>query len=153
MSHYSEAQPAGHPGGSAYGYDGAPWSGRHFGPPLPIKILGVVVAFLIFKPLGLAALVYLIWRSARRNGGCGFRRREGFGHGVERGPWAARWQGPAARNTAYEEHQRETLSKLDEEAQAFEAFERKQREAKDKEAFDRFMANRDAPQNPGEPRS
>ena len=86
MSHTAEAQPAGHPGGAPYGYDDAPWSGRHFGAPLPIKILGVVVAFLIFKPLGVAALVYLIWRSARRNGGCGFRRREGFGHGVDAAP-------------------------------------------------------------------
>jgi Protein of unknown function (DUF2852) len=153
MSHYSEAQPAGHPGGSRYGNDGAPWSGRHFGPPLPLKILGVVVAFLIFKPLGVAALLFLIWRSARRNGGCSFRRREGFDRATERGPWAARCHGPATRNTAYEEHKRETLKELDEEAQAFEAFDRKQREAKDREAFERFLADRSAPQNPEEPRS
>jgi hypothetical protein len=152
MSHTAEAQPAGHPGGYPYGYDGAPWSGRHFGPPLPLKILGVIVAFLLFKPLGVAALVYLIWRSARRNGGCGFRRRDGFDRGVERGTWAARRQGPATRNTAYEEHRSETLKQLDEEAQAFEAFERKQREVKDREAFDRFVANRTPPQYPDEPR-
>jgi len=153
MSHYPEAQPAGHPGGYPYGYDGAPWSGRHFGPPLPLMILGVVVAFWFFPPLGVAAVLYLIWRSARRNGGCAFRRREGFDRAMERGPWAARWHGPASRNTAYEEHKRETLKELDEEAQAFEAFERKQREAKDRQAFDRFMANRNSPQNPEEPRS
>jgi hypothetical protein len=115
-------------------------------------ILGVVVAFWLFPPLGVAALLYLIWRFARRNGGCAFRR-QGFDRAMGRGPWAARWHGPANRNTAYEEHRRETLKELDEEAQAFEAFERKQREAEDREAFERFLANRDAPRNPDEPRS
>jgi hypothetical protein len=146
MSHYPEAQAAGHPGGYPNGYEGGPWSGRHSGPPLPLVILGVVVAFWLFPPLGVAALLYIIWRFARRNGGCAFRR-QGFG------PWAARRHGAANRNSAYEEHRRETLKELDEEAQAFEAFERKQREAKDREAFERFLANRDAPRNPDEPRS
>jgi len=155
MSGPAEAQPAaaGHPGAHPYGFEGHYWSGRHFGPPLPLKILGVVVAFLIFKPLGVAALVYLIWRSTRRNGGCGFRPREGFGHRVERGPWAGRGPTPTTQNAAFEERRQATLRQLDEEAKAFEEFERRQREAQDKQAFDRFMANRNAPQSPEEPRS
>ena len=51
MSNTAEA-PAGHPGAHPYGFADPHWSGRHFGPPLPLKILGVVVAFWIFKPLG-----------------------------------------------------------------------------------------------------
>ena len=146
MSTTAEAA-AGWPGA----FEGRHWSGRHYGPPLPLKILGVAVAFWIFKPLGVAALAFLLWRTVRRNGGCGFRR-EGLAGWAERG-WAGQGRGPATRNTAFEERRQATLRQLDEEAKAFEEFERRQREAQDKQAFDSFMANRNAPQNPEEPRS
>jgi hypothetical protein len=154
MSGPAEAQPAaaGHPGAHPYGFEGHYWSGRHFGPPLPLKILGVVVAFWIFKPLGVAALAFLIWRSVRGAGGCGFPR-EGVDRGMARGPWAGRGPTPATRNGAFEERRQATLRQLDEEAKAFDEFERRRREAEDKQAFDRFMANRNPPQNPEEPRS
>ena len=90
MSNTAEA-PAGGPGGYPHAFEGRHWSGRHFGPPLPLKILGVVVAFWIFKPLGVAALAFLLWRTVRRNGGCGFRR-EGFAGATERG-WAGQGRG------------------------------------------------------------
>jgi len=151
MSGSFDAQPAGHAGARSYEFDDWRWSGHRFGPPLPVKILAVVAAFWLFKPLGVALLIYLIWRSARRNGGCGFRR-EGIRHAMDRGGPGAGWHGPATRNSAFEERRRETLRQLDEEAKAFEDFERKQREARDKEAFDRFMAGRNAPKGPDEPK-
>lgn len=151
MSNTAEA-PAGHPGAHPYGFADPHWSGRHFGPPLPLKILGVVVAFWIFKPLGVAALAFLIWRSVGGAGGCGFRR-EGVDRAKERGPWAGPGRGPTTQNAAFEERRQATLRQLDEEAKAFEEFERRQREAQDKQAFDRFMANCNPPQNPEDPRS
>ena len=150
MSNTAEA-PAGGPGGYPHAFEGRHWSGRHFGPPLPLKILGVVVAFWIFKPLGVAALAFLLWRSVRRNGGCGFRR-EGFAGATEPGR-AGPGRGAATQNATFEERRQATLRQLDEEAKAFEEFERSQREAQDKQAFDIFMANRNAPQNPEDPRS
>ncbi len=150
MSGFSDAQAAGHPGARRNEFDDWRWSGRRFGLPLPLKILLVVGAFWVFPPLGIAALAFLLWRSAQRNGGCAFGR-EGFRHAMDGGAWAGRRRGPATRNSAFEERRRETLKQLDEEAQAFEEFERKQREARVKEAFDRFMAERNAPKGPQEP--
>jgi len=66
---------------------------------------------------------------------------------------AGQGRGPATQNAAFEERRQATLRQLDEEAKAFEEFERRQREAQDKQAFDSFMANRNAPQNPEDPRS
>ncbi len=151
MSGFSDAQAAGHPGARRNEFDEWRSSGHRFGLPLPLKILLVVGAFWVFPPLGIAALAYLLWRSAQRNGGCAFRRHEGFLRFAERGGWADRWHRPATRNSAFEERRRETRKQLDDEAQAFEEFVRKQREARDKEAFDRFMAERNAPKGPEEP--
>jgi hypothetical protein len=116
---------------------------------LPLKILGVVALFLICKPLGLALLAFLIWRSFRSGRGlC----RPGF-RAMERGPSVQAGDRPAMRNTAFEERRQGRLKELEEEANAFEDFERRQREAVDKEAFDRFMADRRARRSPDEPRS
>jgi hypothetical protein len=60
---------------------------------------------------------------------------------------------PATQNAAFEERRQATLRQLDEEAKAFEEFECRQREAQDKQAFDSFMANRNAPPNHEDPRS
>ncbi len=110
------------------------------GPALPVKMLAVGAAFLICRPLGVAALAFVLWRSYR--GG-------GFGpwqfNGPARGFGAFRRGGAASTgNTALDEKRRETLNKLDEEARAFAEFQKKQREAQDKEAFDHFVAERDA---------
>ena len=47
-------------------------------------------------------------------------------------------------NAAFDERRRETLRAIQEEAEAFADFERRQREARDREEFDRFMAERNA---------
>ena len=92
------------------------------GPPLPLKILGGVVAFSIFKPLGVAALAFLLWRSVRGNRGCGFRRvrlrrarRSAAGPG--RAAVARRRKHPLSRSAV-----RRRCRQLDEEAKAFEQF-------------------------------
>ncbi len=146
-----EARAAGHPGAGPHEFDDWRWSVHRSGPPLPLMILGVVVAFWFFKPLGVVALAYLVWRFARARGGCAFRR-EGFRRSWEPGAWGGPRRGPAAGNSAFEEHRLETLKELDEEANAFGDFARRQHEAHDREAFDRFLAERTAPKGSGEPR-
>ncbi len=143
MSGYAEAGPAGGRGPLPDEFDGWRWSHRPFGPPLPVKILAVVAAFWLFHPLGVALLVYFLWRAAR-HGGRAVHGRE-FARAWGETPWARRWGRPAFRNAAFEERRRDTLKQLDEEAEAFDAFERKRREAEDREAFERFKAERNTP--------
>jgi hypothetical protein len=144
MSGYAEAQPAGGPRPLPYEFAGWRWSHRSFGPPLPVKILAVVAAFWLFHPLGAALLVFFLWRAARGSGACVFRSQDAAPPS-DRAPWARRSDRPAFRNAAFEERRRETLKALDEEAEAFDAFGRKRREAEDREAFERFKAERNTP--------
>ena len=127
---HENAGPSG-ANGPQWGPPGA-WAMRHSGPPLPVKILAVGVGFLIFKPLGLGLAAYFLLKGVYHHG-----------------PWNARfadWRGarPTVANSAFAERRRETLKRLHEEETAFADFAQKQREAKDKEAFDRFMADRAA---------
>ncbi len=97
--------------------------------PFPAKLLAVGVGFLIFKPLGLALLIYFLWNARR--------------HGPSQPGWRPRGsRGFGAGNSAMQERRRETLTRLDEEAKEFAAFAETQRRNRDKEAFDRFMAER-----------
>ena len=60
------------------GAEGAPWSQSAFrrGPPPIVAILGVGAAFMVFPPLGLAALAFVLWRA--RHGGA-WRRQASAG--------------------------------------------------------------------------
>ncbi|RBP13812.1 uncharacterized protein DUF2852 [Roseiarcus fermentans] len=130
------------PGPLPHDFDPWRWGERRHGPPLPVKILAVAVAFWLFHPLGVALLVYFLWRAARGRG-CGFHAdRFGTRAHVRR----------SSGNTAFEERRRETLKALDEEAEAFEAFEKRRREAQDREAFERFVAERNAPKGDEPPK-
>ncbi len=111
-----------------------------FGPPLPLKILAVVGAFWVAPPLGLAALGYFVWRKVARRGCAEGRGKEWRAH-----TWRARSSG----NSAFDEKRRETLQALEDEAKAFAEFERQQREQQDREAFERFVAERNAAKKEG----
>jgi Protein of unknown function (DUF2852) len=102
---------------------------RGFGPPLPLKLLLAGAAFLICPPLGLLALGFLAWRYFGWGHGCGDRHR-GFRH--------------STGNSALDAKRRETLQALDEEAEAFVDFARRERERRDREAYERFQAERNA---------
>jgi hypothetical protein len=115
-----------------------PWNHPVFrqGPPPIVAILGVGAAFMVFPPLGFAALAFVLWK-ARQAGawrGHGFARSDA--------PWRA--PGAGSRNAAFDERRREAMNRLAEETEAFHAFERRRGEAQDREAFDRFMAERAA---------
>jgi hypothetical protein len=119
----------------------------------PAWIALMVLAFIVFWPLGLAILAFMIW-SGRM--GCGYhhgsprwqhkmeRMQEKMDHlrrRMERG--SERWGGmPSSGNRAFDEYRSETLRRLEEEQREFQDFLGRLRMAKDKAEFDEFMAER-----------
>jgi hypothetical protein len=121
-----------------------------FGKPAWITLM--VIGFIVFWPIGLAILAYMIW-SGRM--GCGRRHRGDWGGQRFREKFG-KWSGPsgpqyATGNRAFDEYRADTLRRLEEEARDFEGFLDRLRMAKDKVEFDEFMADRRA--NPPPPRS
>ena len=100
-------------------------------------IAAMVLGFILFWPIGLALLAYMIWSKRMFNGTCGaWRARHHHRHGHHL--HAFRPTG----NTAFDSYKAETLRRLEEEQAAFEAFLERLREAKDKAEFDQFLEDR-----------
>ena len=92
-------------------------------------IAAMVLGFVIFWPIGLAILAYMIWGKRM------------FGNGKSCG-WKAASYRAAMRpsgNSAFDAYKSETLKRLEDEQRAFDDFLRRLREAKDKSEFDAFM--------------
>lgn len=113
----------------------------------PVKVGLMILGFVVFWPLGLAMLAYMLWGHRM----AGFV--EGLKDGFRDGPrgWAPPGAGgPFAGHTgnvAFDEYRRAELERLeaerrrlDEERRAFEAYVRDLRRARDREEFERFMA-------------
>jgi len=123
----------------------------------PAWIAVMVLGFVVFWPLGLAILVFLLWSGRMgcwRHGGPG--RWHGFR--TERGAcrpegwFRERGRAASSGNTAFDEYREETLRRLEEEQKEFKEFLERLRQAKDKAEFDQFMADRRRrPAGPGEP--
>ena len=117
----------------------------HYGAKLdrygkPAWIAVMVLGFILFWPLGLAILAYMIW-----SGRMGFWRHCGPGRWYYTAPnesRAKRQNGTSSGNHAFDEYREETLRRLEEEQEAFKAFLERLRQAKDKAEFDQFMAER-----------
>jgi hypothetical protein len=120
----------------------------------PAWIAVMVLGFILFWPLGLAILAYMIW-SGRM--GCGRhgemshwqqRMAERFDSKMERMERWGRQFGREMRgfassgNAAFDDYREETLRRLEEEQREFREFLDRLRKAKDKEEFDQFMAER-----------
>ena len=111
-----------------------------------------IVSFIVFWPLGLVVLGYLIGSGrmacwAHGSGDRWQRRMERMQQRMERMQAAAeQWTGRGFRsssgNRAFDEHRDETLRRLEEEQREFKAFLDRLRHAKDKAEFDQFMADR-----------
>ena len=114
---------------------------------MPAWIALMVLGFVIFWPVGLAILAYLIWSG--RMGCRGMRGGSGWQQRMA-GKWERkmeRWgmQAKAFRpsgNHAFDEYREETLKRLEEEAEAFQSFLERLRMAKDRTEFEQFMAER-----------
>ncbi|MFD1914478.1 DUF2852 domain-containing protein [Halodurantibacterium flavum] len=96
----------------------------------PAWIVAMILGFIVFWPIGLAILFYMIW--SRRMFSCSSRRNRGMDHRV----------GRSSGNTAFDAYKSDTLRRLEEEQHAFEAFLQRLRDAKDKTEFDQFMDER-----------
>jgi hypothetical protein len=90
----------------------------------------MVLGFILFWPVGLALLAYMIWSKRMFNGSCAARTRH------------VRHAFTSSGNTAFDSYKEATLRRLEEEQDAFEAFLQRLREAKDKAEFDQFMDDR-----------
>ncbi len=101
----------------------------------PAWIALMVVSFIFFWPVGLALLAYLIW-SGRM--GCSNSSNK-----TSWTSWRSRHGGMGdTGNRAFDQHREDTLRRLEEEAAEFKDFVDRLKFAKDKEEFDRFMAER-----------
>ncbi|MDH3236123.1 MAG: DUF2852 domain-containing protein [Alphaproteobacteria bacterium] len=123
----------------------------------PAWIAVMVVGFILFWPIGLAILAYLIW-SGRM--GCGKHRGPGRWHYSEgsgrRSGWKAhRKSRHSSGNSAFDEYREDMLRRLEEEQSEFRDYLERLRHAKDKAEFDQFMEDRkrrrDEPEAPESP--
>ena len=92
----------------------------------------MILGFIFFWPLGLALLFYMIWsdRMFSKSHSCSrsksFYRRDA-----------------SSGNAAFDAYKADTLRRLEEEQQQFEAFMDRLRAAKDQSEFDEFMKDLD----------
>jgi uncharacterized protein DUF2852 len=103
----------------------------------PAWIAAMILGFIVWWPIGLGVLAYLIW-SGRM--GCGNKKawREYFNDEARR----FRAGFTSTGNHAFDEYREATLKRLEEEAEEFQSFLKRLRHAKDKAEFDQFMAER-----------
>ncbi len=121
----------------------------------------MVAGFVVFWPVGLAILGYLVWRNGGWRNGC--RRSERCEERVAafgRGAFGAGWGGGELRrdsgNSAFEDYKDQELKRLQAEfdrlvaeQRAFGDFLDTLRRAKDKAEFDQFLASRKAADTSG----
>lgn len=100
-------------------------------------IAAMVLGFIFFWPLGLALLAYMIW-SKRMFSKCSHRKHSH--HTARHTAWAAM---KPSGNAAFDAYKAETLKRLETEQDAFEAFLKRLRDAKDKAEFDQFMEDQE----------
>ncbi len=94
-------------------------------------IAAMVLGFILFWPIGLALLAYMIWSKRMFNKSCTGMTRTRTRH-----------MSKSSGNSAFDAYKAETLRRLEEEQDNFEAFLKRLREAKDKAEFDQFMNER-----------
>ena len=111
----------------------------------PVTIAMMVIGFMIFWPLGLAMLAYILWGD----------RLDGFKAGVDRATdsvnetFARTTRRPNTGNVAFDDWHESELArlkeerrKLDETIAEFESHKREARREKDTREFDDFMETR-----------
>ena len=103
-------------------------------------IAAMVIGFILFWPIGLALLFYMIFGKRMFANGCRHNRtRSGFNEAMN----VNRRHGfRTSGNTAFDAYKAETLQRLMDEQEQFEAFLDRLRAAHDKREFDKFMDDR-----------
>jgi Protein of unknown function (DUF2852) len=129
----------------------------------PAWIALTVLAFIVFWPIGLAILAYLLWsgrmsvwfnnrfgegdmkqqmrswKSGWRSGGCSRNGSEGRG---QRMNFSGSGFAGGSGNRAFDEYRDQTLQRLEDEQKEFHDFLDRLRQAKDRDEFDAFMTDR-----------
>jgi hypothetical protein len=120
----------------------------------PAWIAVMVLGFIIWWPLGLATLAFILW-SGRMGMGCAGRGSHRWEHKMQRMQdrmerMKSRMEGspfwghhsPSSGNAAFDEYKNETLRRLEEEQKEFRSFLDRLRMSKDRAEFDQFMSDR-----------
>ncbi|HVW91304.1 MAG TPA: DUF2852 domain-containing protein [Devosia sp.] len=128
----------------------------------PLTVLAMVLGFMIFWPLGLAVLAYILW--GQRFGFAGERaerwinRQRSFGGWCRSGADGFRGWGQTSGNAAFDAYREEQLRRLDEERRRlddevheFHEYLRNLHMARDREEFDRFLRERQSRQTGSNP--
>lgn len=101
-------------------------------------IAAMVLGFIFFWPVGLALLFYMTWSKRMFSKSCRHRNHTRSYGSPFQGMHAMKPSG----NTAFDAYKAETLRRLMDEQEQFEAFLERLRAAKDKSEFDEFMEER-----------
>ncbi len=105
-----------------------------------------ILAFILWWPLGLASVVYMMGRKRGWFGAATAGRW--YSEAGRGGPWGGCGRGrrgrsaPASGNAAFDEYRAETLRRLEDEQREFVDYLERLRRARDKAEFDQFMAER-----------
>ena len=95
-------------------------------------LAAMILGFILFWPIGLALLFYMIWSNRMQNPfACSGRARQ-----------PRRRPAGSSGNAAFDAYRQETLRRLEEEQEAFRAFLDRLRAARDKSEFDQFLDER-----------
>ncbi|EIE51874.1 hypothetical protein AL036_07515 [Salipiger aestuarii] len=102
-------------------------------------IVAMVLGFILFWPIGLSILGYMIWSNRMFGTACRKNRQftrqtARYSHGFS----AMRSSG----NAAFDAYKEDTLRRLEDEQKNFEEFLQRLRDARDKAEFDQFMNDR-----------
>ncbi len=104
--------------------------------PKGVRIALMLGGFIIFWPIGLAILAYLLWSGqmncSMKRGRSHYRSWAGHGSGRRR----------SSGNRAFDEYRDATLKQLEEDQLEFSKFLDQLRRAKDQQEFDTFMSER-----------
>jgi hypothetical protein len=122
----------------------------------PATIALMVIGFMVFWPLGLAMLAYIIWGDRLDAFKSDVNRAtDGFFSSCRKASYRA--GAPRTGNVAFDDWREAELKRLDEERarleamrDEFEDYARELRRAKDQEEFDRFMKSRRSGEPKGE---
>jgi Protein of unknown function (DUF2852) len=106
----------------------------------PAWVALAILGFMVWWPVGLATLAFMIGSGRMSKGGSVSRW---YGAADQMRPAGTWWQpSRSSGNRAFDEYREETLRRLEEEQREFRDFLARLRMAKDKAEFDQFMAER-----------
>jgi hypothetical protein len=104
----------------------------------PAWVALAILGFMVWWPVGLATLAFMIGSGRMSKGGSVSRW---YGAADQMRPAGTWWQpSRSSGNRAFDEYREETLRRLEEEQREFRDFLARLRMAKDKAEFDQFMA-------------